>query len=292
MSIPLDSDLMRSFLAVAESGSVTGAADRLGRTQSAVSMQIRRLEEALGQDLFDRLPRGVALTARGRQLIPYARRVTRLLDEAAVALREKPLDGPVRIGISEEYSECVLPRALAAFAERHPAVEVTVRCDYSAPQLAALAADELDLAVIFEWNRPATGEVLCVDPTVWVTSVAHGQHRRRKLPIGVYHHSDWCRDFALRSLDQQGIEYRTAFECDTPGGLRQAVQAGLAVVPLTRSTIPEGCRELTATDGFPIVDSSCVVLRHNPRGSSAAIDGLAAMLRAAFRPLATRAAAE
>jgi DNA-binding transcriptional LysR family regulator len=87
--IPLDSDLMRSFLAVADSGSVTAAADRLGRTQSAVSMQIRRLEDSIGQPLFDRLPRGVALTARGVQLVPYARRVTSLLEEAATALRQK-----------------------------------------------------------------------------------------------------------------------------------------------------------------------------------------------------------
>ena len=120
--IPLDSDLMRSFLAVAETGSVTLAADRVGRTQSAVSMQIRRLEDSLGQPLFLRQPRGVALTPRGEQLLPYARRVTSLLDEAAVALREKPLDGPVRIGIPDEYAETVLPRALAAFSERHPAV--------------------------------------------------------------------------------------------------------------------------------------------------------------------------
>ena len=131
--IPLDSDLMRAFLAVADTGSVTAAGDRIGRTQSAVSMQIRRLEESLGQPLFLRLPRGVELTPRGLQLLPYARRVTQLLDEAATALREKPLIGPVRIGIPDEYAETILPRALAAFSVRHPGVEVTVRCDFTAP---------------------------------------------------------------------------------------------------------------------------------------------------------------
>lgn len=286
MNLPLDSELLRAFLAVAETGSVTGAAERVGRTQSAVSMQLKRLEESLGQRLFQRLPRGVALTTRGEQLLPYARRAVQVLREAAVALRERPLFGPVRIGIPEEYGETVLPQALAAFSERHPAVEVTVRCDYSCPQLAALEADEVDLAVVFEWNRANVGEVLCVDPTVWVTSEAQAQHRHRPLPIGVYFRSDWCRDFALRSLQQQGIGYRTAFECDTSGGLRMAVRSGLAVAPLSRSTIPPGCRELTAADGFPMVDSSCVVLHRNPRGSSEAIEGMAAMLREAFRPLA------
>ncbi len=283
--IPLDSDLMRSFLAVADTGSVTAAADRVGRTQSAVSMQIRRLEDSLGQPLFHRLPRGVTLTPRGEQLLPYARRVTSLLDEAAVALREKPLVGPVRIGIPDEYVGTVLPRALAAFSERHAAVEVTVRCDFTNPQMAALTADQIDLAVLYDSSHTSGDEVLCIDPTVWVTSVAHAQHLQAPVPVGVYFRSDWCRDFALRSLDQQSIGWRMAFECDTSASLRIAAQAGLAISPISRSTIPAGCRELTADDGFPIVDRARVVLRRNPNGSSPAIDGLAEMLREAFRPL-------
>jgi DNA-binding transcriptional LysR family regulator len=285
MTIPLDSDLMRAFLAVADTASVTRAADKIGRTQSAVSMQLRRLEDSLGQQLFVRQPRGVTLTARGTQLIPYARRVVGLLDEAATALRQKPLTGPVRIGIPDEYSETVLPRALAAFGERHPAVEVMVRCDFCNPQLAALQADLLDLAVVFESSDSET-EVLGMDPTVWVTSQTHAQHLRRPVPISIYFRSDWCRDYALRSLDQHNIAWRSAFECDTASGMRIAARTGLAISPISRSTLPDGCRELTADDGFPMVDRSRIVLHRNPRGSSPAIDGLADMLREAFRPLA------
>jgi len=104
--------------------------------------------------------------------------------------------------------------------------------------------------------------------------------------VGVYFRSDWCRDFAQRSLDQHSIGWRAAFECDTSGSLRIAARTGLAIAPLSRSTIPPGCRELTAKDGFPMIDSARVVLHRNPRGSSAAINGLADMLREAFRPLA------
>ena len=286
MQAPPDSDLMRSFLAVADTGSVTAAADRLGRTQSAVSLQIKRLEENLGQPLFNRLARGVALTPRGAQLLPYARRVVSLLDEAAIALREKPLTGPVRVGIPDEYSGTVLPRALAAFDERHEGVQVTVRCDHSEGQMRALEADELDLAVIYDWSYVQDGELLCIDPTVWVTSVAHTQHLRRPVPVGLYFRSDWCRDFAEASLNQQGIGWRPAWLCDLAAGFRVAVSNGVAIAPLSRSTIPAGCRELTAADGFPIVDSARVVLRRNPRGTSPAIEGMAAMLREAFRPLA------
>lgn len=286
MQIPLDSDLMRSFLAVADSGSVTAAAHLLSRTQSAVSLQIKRLEESLGQPLFDRLPRGVVLTPRGRQLEPYARRVVALLEEAAQAVREKPLSGPVRVGIPDEYSGTVLPRALAAFDERHPGVAVSVRCDHTEAQLAALAADEIDLAVIYDWSYVAEGEVLCVDPTIWATATAHDQHLRRPVPVATYLKFDWCKEFAHRSLNQQGLDWRIAFECNDAGAMRVAVTSGLAIVPISRSTIPPGCRELTAADGFPMIDSARVILRRNPLGTSPAVEGLADMLREAFRPLA------
>lgn len=289
MQPPLDSDLMCGFLAVAEAGSFTAAAGRLGRTQSAVSMQIGRLEDALGLPLFARGPRGVTLTAKGAQLLPYARRVVEMLEEAAAALREHPLSGPVRVGIPEEYGERLLPRALAAFAERHPEVEVAVRVDFSAPQLAALGRDEIDLAVTFAEGQEGPGEVLGVDPTVWVTSLTHNQHLARPLPIAAFFRSDWCRDYAEGSLRRQRIAYRIAWECDTAGGMERAVRAGLAVAPLSRSALPEGCRELTAEDGFPPIDSSAIVLHRNPRRSSAAIDGMAETLRAAFRPLAAGA---
>lgn len=285
MTAPLESDLMRSFLAVADTGSVTAAAARLLRTQSAVSLQIKRLEDSLGQPLFTRLARGVALTPRGVQLVPYARRVVALLDEAAVALREKPLVGPVRVGIPDEYSGTVLPRALAAFDERHEGVQVTVRVDYSEGQMRALEADELDLAVIYDWSYVDEGEILCVDPTVWVTSIAHAQHLRRPVPVCSYFRSDWCRDFAEDSLNRQGIDWRVAWTCEVASAFRIAVVNGLGIAPLSRSTIPAGCRELTAGDGFPIIDSARVVLRRNPRGTSPAVEGMAALLREAFAPL-------
>ncbi len=285
MPLPLDSDLMRGFLAVADCGSVTLAAERLGRTQSAVSLQVKRLEESLGQPLFARLPRGVALTPRGAQLVPYARRVVATLEEAAIALREKPLVGPVRVGIPDEYSGTVLPRALAAFDERHEGVQVSVRVDHSAAQIAALEADEIDLGVIYDWAYVQEGEMLAVDPTVWVTSMAHDQHLRRPVPVAVYHRSAWSRDYAETGLDRQGIDWRPAWSCDMAGGFRVAVTNGMAIAPLSRSTIPAGCRELTAEDGFPLVDSARVVLRRNPRGTSEAVEGMAALLREAFAAL-------
>ncbi|NKJ06586.1 MULTISPECIES: LysR substrate-binding domain-containing protein [Rhizobium] len=285
MHDPIESDLLRTFLVISETSNFSVAAQRIGRTQSAVSAQIKRLEETIGETLFDRNARGAVLTRAGNQLLPYAQRVIELLNEAAATIRTKPLDGPVRIGIPEEYSQTILPAALAAFAVRHPAVEVTVSCDYTARNLAALEKDELDLAVVFDWSNQTTGEILCIDPTVWVTSLVHRLHEATPLPIAVYRNSTWCRDFALRSLEQTGLRYRIAFVADTSSGLKNAVLAGLAVSTLSRSNIPHGCRELTSEDGFPPVDSSRVVLRRNPYHSSEAIQELAERVREAFQPM-------
>ena len=285
MQAPLDSDLMRGFLAVADTGSVTHAAARLFRTQSAVSLQIKRLEQNLGQPLFLRQARGVELTPRGEQLLPYARRVVETLDEAAIALREKPLVGPVRVGIPDEYSGTVLPRAVAAFDERHEGVQVSVRVDHSSALLQAMEDDLIDIAVIYDWAYVQEGEVLCVDPTVWVTSLHHEQHLRRPVPVAVYFKSDWSRDYAELSLNRQGIDWRPAWTCDMAGGFRLAAMNGMAIAPLSRSTIPAGCRELTVADGYSNVDSARVLLRRNPRGTSPALEGMAALLREAFAPL-------
>lgn len=280
----LESELLRTFLVIAETGNVTRAAEVLGRTQSAISMQVRRLEEVIGEPLFARGPRGVSLSPHGERLVPLAQRIVGLIDETTVAMRSAPLDGPVRVGIPEEYTQNVLPRALAAFAECHPATEVTVLCGHSRQLTDAIDRDELDIAVVFDWRGKQKGEVLCVDPTVWVTSCAHDVHLVRPVPIAVYRNSDWYRDFAVRSLEHHAIAFREAFSCDTCGGLKTAAEAGLAIAPLARTNIPPSCRELTQEDGFPPVDSSRVVLKRNPRRASAAIASMAEVVRNAFQP--------
>lgn len=282
MSLPLESELLRTFLAVAEAGNFTRASDGVGRTQSAVSMQIKRLEESLGEALFERGPRGVTLTFRGGQLLPYARRIVGLIDETGAVLRSVPLEGPVRIGIPEEYTPMILPRALATFAERHAAVEVTVRSETSSRQLEALEKDTLDLAVVFTPDRWATEDVLRVDPTVWATSVAHDLQHQDPVPVAIISDRSWCGEVAVNSLKQHGIRYRVAYTSDTIAGLISGASAGLAIASLSRSTIPPDCRELTEADGFPTIDSSRVILRRNPRRSNPAIEGMAQMIREAF----------
>ena len=130
------------------------------------------------------------------------------------------------------------------------------------------------------------------DPTVWVTSELHGIHERRPLPIALYTSSDWCTDYAMRSLDERGLAYRIAYTSDSNGGLRLAVTSGLAIAPISRSNIPAACRELTSAEGFGAIDASRLVLRRNPRSSSEAIGTMAAVLSQAFRSSADQSATD
>jgi DNA-binding transcriptional LysR family regulator len=270
MPAPLESDLLRSFLAVCETGSLTAAAGRVGRTQSALSMQIKRLEEVVGTPLFERQPRGVVPTAAGRQLSGYARRVVDLLEVAGAALRTADCAGPVRIGVPVEFSDTALANALVRFGDLHPGAEVTVVSDYSSPLRDRFDRRELEIAILYQRPETAAGEILRVEPTVWVTSERYQQHLKRPLPVASYFGSRWCQDHMIGSLRRNGTDYRIAFECDTTMGFLSAVRAGLAVVALTRSVVPEGCRELTAEDGFPTVDLSALVMLRSAAAGPAA----------------------
>jgi DNA-binding transcriptional LysR family regulator len=283
MASPLESDLLRTFIAVAETSNFTKAADRVGRTQSAVSMQIRKLEENIGCALFERGSRGVVLTGAGNTLLTKARRVIMLLDETALSMRQPGLSGVVRIGIPEEYGSSVLPKALRSFDQLHPGVEIIVNFGRSSVLSEAIASDRLDLAVVYERGDYTTSEVLRTDPTVWVSSDIHETHLRSPLPVAMYSGVGWARSLALASLAHFESGYRIAYVSDTSNGLMAAVQAGLGIAPLARAGIPPQCRELTLAEGFAVVDHSNVTLQVNNRKHDPAIEGMAHAIRQAFR---------
>ena len=278
----LESDLLRTFVAIAENGSFTAAASNVHRTQSAVSMQMKRLEDIVGDTLFLRQSRGVSLTGPGQKLLMDSRRIITLLDQTQAALQSKQLDGRVRIGIPDQYGVSVLPGVLGKFAVSNPGVEVTVRCGGSVYLDDALASGQLDLVVVFEETVRPDSEVLTSDPTVWVTSNDHCVHELDPIPVAVYELDCWCREWALESLHQQGQSYRLAFTSDSIDGLQAAVTSGLAIAPLSQSNIPENCRELTSSDGFWNYLTSNVVLRHKAGARSEATQSMAAAVREAF----------
>ncbi|MEO9874191.1 MAG: LysR substrate-binding domain-containing protein [Anderseniella sp.] len=283
MNPNLESDLLRTLVAIAETRNFTRASEIVGRTQSAVSIQMKKLEDIVGDQLFERGPRGVTLTSPGERLVKDARRILSLLDQAAVSLQSDPLDGFVRIGIPEEYGGTILPRVLARFSKMHPQVEVTVRCAPTSELNAELDKGELDLVVVHEEAARIGGEILLNDPVVWVTSDTHFQHECAPMPVALCNRGCWWREWALASLDQQQKDYRIAYVSGSTFGLQAAVSSGMAVAVLAQSQIPPDCRELTADEGFPNLQGTNIVLRQRTQNRCSAKVGMAQAVREAFQ---------
>lgn len=277
----LESDLLRTFVAIAETKNFTKAGEIVGRTQSAISVQMRKLEDALGEVLFDRGSRGVLLTYKGEQLLTRARRVVSLLDETEASIKSSHLTGTVRLGFPEEFAGSLLPIILRRFAIFHPAVEVVVRLGQSATNSAALSSGLVDLAIIYEQCEHTHHEILRTDAIVWVTSIMHQTHLRSPVPVGMYSVETWDRALAMEALEERRILHRYCYYAEGYVGLLAAVQAGIAIAPLSRSCIPLDCRELTEAEGFSIVDESNVVLCCAAKANAAAAS-MAAAIRESF----------
>lgn len=296
MRLPLE--LMQTFIAVAETLSFTHAGERVGRTQSAVSLQIKRLENEVGQALFIREGRGVSLSAKGSLLLPYARKMARLEQEALSVLSNPEMQGNVSLGIPEDYASSMLPKVLADFAATHPRVCVHMVSAPSDQLIVQLRRGELDLAVcnLPEYNSEngtsQDGEIIYQEAAVWVTSQHHDAHKRDPLPLAVFHHGCLFRRWAIQALERIGRSYRIAYITPSVGGILGAVRQGLAVAPIGRSTLGEGVTILDRSDGFPRLPVANVTLHRKvpahpqgDKGQSAAPvqDALASHIIHAFR---------
>ena len=272
----LSPDVLRTFVAAADSGSFTHAAVAVHRTQSAVSMQIKRLESELSRTLFDRQGRGVALTAYGETLYRYARRLLALHDEALSAITAPRLGGKVRFGAPEDYAARFLPKALKRFAAVHPMVEVEVRCD-ATPNLQKRFADGgLDVMLTTEdtWVGPGRRQI----DLIWVVAEHGGPLDERPLPLALFHSGCLYRRNALLALEKNRIPYRIAYGSPSMAGVLAAVRAGLAVAPATEASIATGCRRATREDGLPPVAPVGIGLHLAPGNASEAVTSLHAFM--------------
>lgn len=282
-SLQLPLDLLRTFVAAADSRSFTRAGKAVSRTQSAVSMQVKRLEDLAGQPLFARGGRDVALTPEGEALLPYARRILRLHDEAVSALARPEMAGLVRLGSPDDFAARFLPPILARFAQTFPRVQVYVRTEPSSRLLADLGRGELDLVIATLPDLARGGELIAREPVVWATSARHLAHEQEPLPLAVFHKGCFYRQWAEQALDTAGRDYRVAYVSPSIAGLQAAMFAGLAVAPIGLSTVPEGARLLTAEEGFPPLPTASITLHRRLDGRTPAVDGLAEHVAEAFR---------
>jgi DNA-binding transcriptional LysR family regulator len=256
MSLPggIDSDLLRVFAFIAEEGSFTRAAERVGRTQSAVSMQMQRLETQLGQRLLLRGKGGqVRLTPHGQYLLSRAREVLALNDAIWRTFRAPSVAGTVRLGTPDDYALRYLPAILKRFAETHPAVEVEVACASSSDLIAQLREGALDLTLASEGHEPANwpSVPLWRGPLCWVTSDRFAPHRQDPLPLALAHDDCSWRRAAVRALEESGRRYRIAYTSGTQAGTHAPVMAGLAVTVSTISWLPDGLRLVRDEEGLP-----------------------------------------
>ena len=281
MTLQLDPDLLRTFVAIVDAGGFTAAAQQVHRTQSAVSMQVRRLETTLDRTLFQREGRGVQLTPEGEALLGYARRLLKLHDEALAVLTRPDLTGCVRLGTPDDYVERFLPDILVRFARAFPRVQVDVHCEPSRHLRRLLAEDRLDLALITCAPGAEIGEILRREPTVWATAERHLAHEQDPLPLALFQPGCPFRDWALAGLGETGRPYRVAYTSASITGLFAAVTAGLAVTVLGHSLLPETVRALRADEGFPPLPPASITLQQG-RAVSVVGECLAGYLREGF----------
>ncbi|MBO6781662.1 MAG: LysR family transcriptional regulator [Alphaproteobacteria bacterium] len=251
MAETLDLAHLRTLLAVVDNGSFSRAAEQVHRTQSAVSMQIKRLEETVGKTLFERVGRRSELTREGVALVDYARRILRLHDEALIAVTRPEVTGVVRLGVPDDYMSGFLPEVLSEFAETYPQVEVELRCETSAKVSRAYEKGDVDIGLVTIAMVPQQCRLVRREPVVWATSRRHLVHERDPVPLAVFEPGCIFRQWARDLLDEAGRAYRIAYSSESMAGLVTAVEAGLAVTILPRSGLPHGFRELAPEEGFP-----------------------------------------
>jgi DNA-binding transcriptional LysR family regulator len=266
----LDLDLLRAFVAVAETGSFTRAAGRLGRVQSAVSMQVKRLEEAAGQRLFDRSRRRVTLSPDGEVLLGYARRMLALNQAALSDLGQAAIEGGLRLGTADTASH-FLPRILARFARSYPRVRLEVLCDRSWHLLDALDAGEIDLALVTQQGARGGGRILRREPLVWAAAVGQSVPESEPLPLAVFAPGCAYRAAAIDALDAAGRAWRMAYSSTSLVGVQAAVLTGLAVGLLPQSTLLKGMIVLGEAEGLPPLPDYGITLHTAPGHASPGI---------------------
>ncbi|MAY61798.1 MAG: LysR family transcriptional regulator [Rhizobiales bacterium] len=282
MPAPLDIDQLQTFIAIVDAGSFTRAADKVFKTQSAVSMQMRRLEERIGKALFVKDGRTNRLTDEGERLLGYARRMIRLNNETMAAFDDQKLEGSIRIGTPDDYADRYMPGIIARFAKTHPGVELYIECEPSVELSARLQRGELDVALVTHDPLERSSEVVRTEPLYWVTSMNHTVHEDPVVPLAVGRTSCRWRHLACAALDASGREYQILFTSWSATVVASAVLSGLAVSLLPECAVRPGMRILSQLDGFPALAPAQIGLMRRPGAPKTLVDALCGHIAASL----------
>lgn len=268
----MDTELLRAFVTVAECQGFSAAGKVLHRTQSAVSLQIKRLEDQMGKALFERTSRSVMLTGPGERLLPYARHMLKLEDEAREALGGLSRGELIRFGTSEEQAATYLPRLLPRYAERYPAARLEVHCNISASLVETFQEGLLDVVLSIRHAPSQSGHLLGWEPMVWVAAADVRPESWEVLPLALNPEGCIFRAHALASLGRTKRRWQLRYVSQSPTGINLPVQAGLAITVKTPRSVPEGCRIIGEEEGLPPLGQVEIELHRRPGHTSEALE--------------------
>jgi len=251
---------------IAEQRHLTSASGKLNRTQSAISVQLRKLEETLDVTLFTRTPQGMVLTPQGEKLVPVAQAA---LDNLITVqqLFTDPLTGVIRVGIPDDYDDFMLEKVLAQFAGQNPSVEVIATSGCTSGFAKMIAVDKLDVAVV-SGPHDGGGQFLSIEDIVWAVAEQTRIDLGCPIPLIVLDRGCWWQDLVTDALDMTNIAYRVVFKSGSFSSLKAAIRAGLGVGILPKHCVTRTLRTLGPSDGFPMLPSAHRSILINPKCES------------------------
>ncbi len=278
----IDVALLRAFVAVVETGSVTRAAQLLGLTQAAVSQQLKRLEELFGVELFDRSNRAVRASANGERLLSHAQTMLTMNDTVWGLMSRPHYEGGLRVGVPHDVVEPNLPPVLRRFDRAWPRVHVTLTSGITVELLAALEAGELDVALSTLAKPPAGAELLLRDPLVWVGVPGGQAHLRDPLPVSFGSPNCAFRACAIAALAAAKRDWRPVCEAAVLDAVKATIYADTAVAPMLLSAVPNDLQVLETADGLPPLPPFCINMHLRRSGRSAVAEEFATFVRQEF----------
>lgn len=276
----LDLSLLHAFKVIVESKSLSVAALRLHKTQGAISIQLKKLEEIVGKRLIDRGNQTAVLTQDGELLMQYAHKMLVLSDEAMALFVKEEVSGTVRFGIPDDYANAFLPPVLQHFIQRYPNVRLKIRNDISQNLFTGLEDGDLDLALVTQRDGGGGGEILRSDQLRWVAAENYRLPLDEPVPLALYPHGCGYRRQILTALSSNGREYEIAFECTGVTGIQLAIESGMTIAATSAPLIQPSWQILDpAIAGLPVLGNVTIELRMGKGERSPAIQYFAQELR-------------